>query len=96
MVLAEHNDEKLNPLTLNAITAAKKLGRDISVLITGANAETIAKEAAKIPDVKTIFFYQDTKLKNQLSGYLKLIYLDLWVLSDYLIFQIYNVNKSVL
>jgi hypothetical protein len=31
LVLTEHNDERLNPLTLNAITAAKKLGHEITV-----------------------------------------------------------------
>jgi len=34
-VIAEHNNEKLLPITQNAITAAKKLGGDISVLVFG-------------------------------------------------------------
>lgn len=52
MVLAEHNDEKLNPLTLNAITAAKKIGGDVTLLLTGKNSENVAKSAAKIPNIK--------------------------------------------
>lgn len=68
MVLAEHNDEKLNLLTLNAVTAAKKFGNEINILVVGENAEKIAKEATKIPDVKKVFFAQDSKLKNQLPG----------------------------
>lgn len=66
--MAEHNEEKLNSLTLNAVTAAKKLGGDVNILVTGENAEKIAKEAAKISDVKKIFFLQDSKLKHQLPG----------------------------
>ena len=34
-MIAEHNNEKLLPITQNAITAAKKLGGDISVLVFG-------------------------------------------------------------
>uniref|UniRef100_A0AAQ4QD74 Electron transfer flavoprotein subunit alpha n=1 Tax=Gasterosteus aculeatus aculeatus TaxID=481459 RepID=A0AAQ4QD74_GASAC len=33
LVVAEHNNEKLTPITLNAITAASKLGGDVSCLI---------------------------------------------------------------
>jgi len=35
LVIAEHNNEKLLPITQNAITAAKTLGGDISVLVFG-------------------------------------------------------------
>jgi len=66
LVLAEHNDEKLSPLTLNAITAAKKLGKEISVLVVGEKSENIAKEAAKFPDVKNVLFAQNPKLAHQL------------------------------
>jgi electron transfer flavoprotein alpha subunit len=55
LVLAEHNDQKLNPLTLNAVTAAKKLGHEISMLITGSNSESIANHVAKIPDIKVCY-----------------------------------------
>lgn len=34
-MIAEHNNEKLLPITQNAITAAKKLGGDVSVLVVG-------------------------------------------------------------
>ncbi|KAI1725069.1 electron transfer flavoprotein [Ditylenchus destructor] len=66
LVVAQHNDEKLDPLTLNAVTAGKKIGGDLTVLVAGANAEKIAQLAAKIPDVKSVIFAQDDKLANQL------------------------------
>lgn len=55
-MLAEHDDQKLNPVTLNAVSAAKKLGHEIRMLVAGKNAELVAKEAAKIPDVKVVNF----------------------------------------
>ncbi|KAL7074645.1 hypothetical protein ACQ4LE_006034 [Meloidogyne hapla] len=66
LVLAEHNDQKLNPLTLNAVTAAKKIGHEISMLVTGKNSEAIANNAAKIPDIKRVLFSQNEKLEANL------------------------------
>ena len=43
--LAEHNNEKLNPVTLHAITAAKQLGGEINCVVVGTkNCADIAKE----------------------------------------------------
>ncbi|KAH7727808.1 Protein F27D4.1 [Aphelenchoides avenae] len=63
LVVAEHDDTKLNPVTLNAITAANKIGHDISVLVAGANSAKIAETVAKIPNVKRVLIAQDEKLK---------------------------------
>jgi hypothetical protein len=41
-VIAEHNNEKLLPITQNAITAAKKLGGDISVLVLGIKCGAVS------------------------------------------------------
>lgn len=35
LVVAEHNNDKLSPVTLNAINAAKKVGGTISCLVAG-------------------------------------------------------------
>lgn len=35
LVIAEHNNSSLLPITQNAITAAKKLGGEVSVLVAG-------------------------------------------------------------
>ena len=66
LVLAEHNDQKLNPLTLNAVSAAKKLGHEITLLVTGKNSEAVSQSAAKIPDVKRVLFSQSPKLEANL------------------------------
>jgi electron transfer flavoprotein alpha subunit len=41
-VIAEHNNEKVLPITQNAITAAKKLGGDISVLVVGIKCGAVS------------------------------------------------------
>ncbi|VDM60768.1 unnamed protein product [Angiostrongylus costaricensis] len=66
LVIAEHDDTTLTPITLNAITAAGKLGDDVAVLVTGANASKVAEQVAKISGVKKVLVAQDDKLKNNL------------------------------
>jgi electron transfer flavoprotein alpha subunit len=63
LVIAEHDDKKLNPVTLNAITAANKIGHEISVLVAGANSSKIAEAVGKIPNVKRVLVAEDEKLK---------------------------------
>ncbi|CAI4230140.1 unnamed protein product [Auanema sp. JU1783] len=66
LVIAEHDESNLAAITLNAITAAGKLGPDVSVLVTGANAKTIAEQASKVNGVKRVLVAQNEQLKNNL------------------------------
>lgn len=66
MVVAEHDDAKLSPITLNAVTAAGKLGHEISVLVAGGSSSKVAEEVAKISNVKRVLVAEDAALKNQL------------------------------
>lgn len=54
LVLAEHNNEALNPITSNAVTAAKKLGGDVTVLVVGSKVGPIAEAAAKLNGVSKV------------------------------------------
>lgn len=42
LVITEHNDQKLTPITLNAITAANKLGGEVSALVIGSNCGPVS------------------------------------------------------
>ncbi len=46
LIIAEHNNQQLNPATLHAVTAAAKLG-EVHILVAGSNAAEVA-ESAKI------------------------------------------------
>lgn len=54
LVLAEHNNEALNPITANAVTAAKKLGGDVTVLVAGTKCGPAAEAAAKLDGVAKV------------------------------------------
>lgn len=48
LVVAEHDGQKLSPVTRNAITAAKKLGGDVSCLVAGPKVGDVATEVAAL------------------------------------------------
>ncbi len=42
LVLVEHDNNKLSPSSLHAVTAAKKLGGDITCLVAGTSCESVS------------------------------------------------------
>merc|ERR1711893_317222 len=59
LVIAEHNNEKLNPLTLNAITAAGKLGGEVSCLVAGAKCSSVVSELCKVKGVNKVLIAEN-------------------------------------
>lgn len=47
LVVADHNNKAPGPGTLNAISAAGKLGGDVTVLVAGNNASPVAELLSK-------------------------------------------------
>lgn len=41
LVIAEHDNQKLGPITLNTITAAKKIGGDVTCLVAGSQCAKV-------------------------------------------------------
>jgi len=55
LVIAEHNNETLNPVTLHALTAAKQLGGDINCLVVGSkNCGEVASRLAEIGGISKL------------------------------------------
>jgi len=55
LVLAEHDNSKLSPVTLHAVTAASKLGGEVTCLVAGpAGVQGVAKEAATVAGVSKV------------------------------------------
>jgi electron transfer flavoprotein alpha subunit len=54
LVIAEHDSASLKAATLNTITAARKIGGEIHVLVTGAGCAAAAGEAARIEGVAKV------------------------------------------
>lgn len=54
LIIAEHDNKTLSPITLNALTAAKKLGGEISVLVAGVKCEPAAEVLVKTTGLSKI------------------------------------------
>ncbi|XP_029431208.1 electron transfer flavoprotein subunit alpha, mitochondrial [Rhinatrema bivittatum] len=64
LIIAEHNNEKLTPITLNAISAAKRLGGEVSCLVAGTSCGKVAEELSKVQGVAKIFVAQHEAYKG--------------------------------
>jgi len=54
LVIAEHDNASLKAATLNAVTAAAKIGGEIHILVAGANCGAVAEQAAKVAGVAKV------------------------------------------
>jgi len=64
LVLAEHNNVKLNPATLSAITAAKAVGGEVNCLVVGTNCAGVAQELASVPGVTKILVAENAAFEG--------------------------------
>uniref|UniRef100_A0A8C3V476 Electron transfer flavoprotein subunit alpha n=1 Tax=Catharus ustulatus TaxID=91951 RepID=A0A8C3V476_CATUS len=67
LVVAEHNNETLTPITLNAITAAKRLGGEVSCLVAGTSCDKVASELSKVQGVAKVLVAQHDVYKGFLA-----------------------------
>ena len=58
-MLVEHNGEKVLPATKHAITAAKKVGGEISCLVAGPQVGNVAKEVAAIQGLAKVLVVEN-------------------------------------
>jgi len=64
LVIAEHDNNQLTPITLNAITAAKQLGGEVSCLVAGSQCSSVVSELAKAQGVGKILVADSDSLKG--------------------------------
>lgn len=64
LVVAEHNGEKLMPITLNAVTAASKVGGEVAALIAGENCGPALEELSKVKGLSKILVAEDVAYKG--------------------------------
>ena len=67
LVIAEHSNSALNPVTLNTVAAAQAIGGDIHVLVAGENCAAAAEEAAQIGGVSKVLVADNAAYAHQLA-----------------------------
>ncbi|KAA0681166.1 electron transfer flavoprotein subunit alpha/FixB family protein [Azospirillum brasilense] len=66
LVIAEHDNAALKPATLNAVSAAAKIGGEIHVLVAGQGAQAVAEAAAKVAGVSKVLLADDAAYAHPL------------------------------
>ena len=72
LVIAEHDNARLKPATLNTVTAALQCGGDIHVLVAGHNAAPAAAAAAQVAGVAKVLHLDADTLAHGLAENLSL------------------------
>ncbi|CAG9223348.1 Electron transfer flavoprotein subunit alpha [Paraburkholderia tropica] len=67
LVIAEHDNQSIKAATLNAVSAAQKIGGDVHVLVAGHNAQAAADAAAKIVGVSKVILADAPQLAQGLA-----------------------------
>jgi len=77
LVVAEHDNAALKPATLNAVTAAAKIGGEIHVLVAGGGCRPVAEAAAKIAGVAKVLLADDPLYAHHLAENLAILVIKL-------------------
>jgi len=67
LVFAEHDNKSVRKSTLNAVTAAQKIGGEIHVLVAGHNCAEAAKSAAQIAGVAKVLHSDAAQLDDEIA-----------------------------
>jgi electron transfer flavoprotein alpha subunit len=67
LLLAEHDNAAIKPATLNAVTAAGKIGGEVHLLVAGQNAKAAAEAGSKIPGIAKVLLCDDAAYANGLA-----------------------------
>ena len=67
LLIAEHNNKEVKPFTLNAITAASQIDKDLHVLVIGNKTDGVAKSISEVPNVKKVINIDNSIYENYLA-----------------------------
>ncbi|WP_415911592.1 electron transfer flavoprotein subunit alpha/FixB family protein [Neptuniibacter sp. QD37_11] len=67
LVIAEHDNNELKPVTLNTLAAANAIGGDVHLLVAGANCQAVADAAAQVSGVSKVLLADNTAYEHQLA-----------------------------
>lgn len=67
LIIAEHDNETLNPNTFNTLSAASQLGGDLHLLIAGQDTSAVIEQAQSIPCISKLLSSNDAALADGLA-----------------------------
>ena len=67
LILCDHENGQLSPVTLNAVSAATQIGDEMHLLVAGDQTGNVAKAAASIAGIAKVLVADDKSLENGLA-----------------------------
>ena len=67
LLVAEHDNETLDPATARALSAAREIGGDIDVLVAGEGCRAVAEAAAGLAGVRRVLLAEGPALRHQIA-----------------------------
>ena len=67
LILCDHENGQLSPVTLNAVSAASQIGGEMHLLVAGDQTGNVAKAAASIDGVDKVLAATNKALENKLA-----------------------------
>jgi electron transfer flavoprotein alpha subunit len=83
LVIAEHDNQQLNAVTLNVVNAATRLGGEIDILVAGQGCAAVAEQAAAVSDIGRVVLVEAEHYAGQLAEELALLVVELVQQGDY-------------
>jgi len=77
LVLIEHENNTLSPVSLNVLNAAKQLQQNITALVVGANCADVANQVAKVACVEAVLLADHEVYQHQLAENISNLMLEL-------------------
>lgn len=96
LIIAEHNNSKLNPSTLNTISAGIELSHSgVDVLVAGENCSNVARIVANINGVNKVLHADATHYANQLAEEITPLVINLADAYEFILAPANNFGKNL-
>ena len=95
LVIAEHDNQTLNPATLNTIAAGVNIDDSVDVLVAGADCAGVADAAAKVVGVGKVLLADDAALANSLAENLAPVIVETAGAYSHILFAATTTGKNV-
>lgn len=95
LVIADHDHSNLSGASFNTVTAALAIEDSYDVLVLGHNCQSVADQAAKLPNVKTVFQADDAQFAHFLAEDMVASSLELAQKYSYVLFSATTTGKNI-
>ncbi len=96
LIIAEHHGEELASNTAHIVAAAKEIGGDIHVLVSGSNLSAVAEQASKIDGVAKILKAESEQYNHHLAESMEALVVPLAESYEFILAPSSTFGKNVL